>query len=118
MAAKKGMFKGFKPQNLNKEQVPTPKESDGKLQAYLFLALGENQEITPDTVKFAPIIVKNLEEGIKEFETIYPKYNIIGITPLATLIKQMTLLEVFATKNDYDFNELIQNAMLLIKEEN
>lgn len=77
----------------------------------------EGDEILPETVKFAPIIVKDLELGMKEFLEIHEGYQIVRITPLATMIKQMAMMEHFAESNGYDFNELVNNAIELIKQE-
>ncbi len=115
---KSKVFPGFDSKVIiRKEQDNNSPSGKGKFQAYLFLALHEGDEISPETVKFAPIIVKDLAIGIEEFEQLHEGYNIIGITPLATLIKQMTLLEVFAEKNGYDFDEIMQNAIDLIESE-
>lgn len=111
------VFQGFDSETLVIKGNSQNKNKKAKLQAYLFLALEEGEEISPETVKFAPIIVSDLETGIREFEEIYKGHNIIGITPLATLIKQMTILEIFAEKNGYDYNELIENSLELINED-
>lgn len=111
------VFQGFDSETLVIKGNSQNKNKKAKLQAYLFLALEEGEEISPETVKFAPIIVSDLETGIREFEEIHKGHNIIGITPLATLIKQMTILEIFAEKNGYDYNELIENALELINED-